>query len=330
MICLIRRVICCRLARLTNKVIRGEIRGPDYIPGSKVEPRGEWLAVLSNYTWILLDPYIDVPVSILSPKTSSSHDDKYFLSCVHDMFKDHERCIFTHLPDDEHWQLLARQVLREEYPGLPVVREAFFDLDLKLKSCYKSTIYNTNPELNMSLIYPEGGCLKFKCELQVDDNSITAKRLRTYQFLENVLIKNSVNIRLRFPNKGHFTLNVFAMEENKRWRNVFTTRIINKAENTQEVYPENPRDEWGPGIDAMKMGFVPKSPHSGEICVRTGVIQIVFRCETSLHFSHSLLRCDTRIDRNSFKVSALRDTNNDVTLIVDIDTKPREYSFCNY
>ncbi|XP_052241262.1 uncharacterized protein LOC127851497 [Dreissena polymorpha] len=182
-------------------------------------------------------------------------------------------------------------------------------------------IYNTNPEFCMSLIYPGGRYLKFKCELQADDNSITAKRLRMYHFLENVLSTNSVNIRLRFPSKGHFVLNVFATEENNGWRNVLTTRIINEAEDTQEAYPENPRDEWGPGVDAMKMGFVPKSHHSGEICVQTGVIQIVFRCETSIHLSHSLLRCDTRIDRNSFKVSVLRDKNNDVILIVDIDTK---------
>ncbi|KAH3784561.1 hypothetical protein DPMN_162519 [Dreissena polymorpha] len=191
----------------------------------------------------------DVPASKSSLKTTSSHDDKHFLSCIYDMLKEPARFIFTHLPDDGHWQLLARQVAREEYAGLLVVREAFFDLHLRLKSCYKSMIYNTNHEFCMSLIYPEDGCLRFKCELQVDDNSITAKRLRTYQFLENVLSKNSVNVRLRFPSKGHFVLNVFAMEEDKRWRNLLTTRIINEAEDTKEANPENPRDEWGPDVD---------------------------------------------------------------------------------
>lgn len=307
---------------MKSKIIQGEIRGPDYIPGSKVEPRGVWLAVLSNYTWLLLDPNIDVTTSKSSPNPSASNVEIDLLSFVQDMFKEPERFIFTHLPDDEHWQLLAREISREEYADLPVVRDAFFDLDLKLKGCYKSTIYNTNPEFCMSLIYQDGSNLQFKCELQNDDKSVSARQLRTYQFLENVLSENSVNIRLRFPIKGHYVLNVFAMEEvDKRWLNVFTTRLINEAEDMREAFPDNPRDEWGPGVDSLKMGFVPKSHHSGEICVQTGVVQIVFRCETSVHLSHSLLRCDTRIDRNCFKVSILRDKNNDVILIVDIDTK---------
>jgi transglutaminase-like putative cysteine protease len=80
-----------------------------------------WNAVMVEGRWRFVDPtYFCAPRGgKVQPGKARPFDATYFLAAP-------QRLIWTHLPDDERWELLARPVKLKEHLGMAMVRPAFF------------------------------------------------------------------------------------------------------------------------------------------------------------------------------------------------------------
>ncbi|XP_052785033.1 uncharacterized protein LOC128220606 [Mya arenaria] len=322
--CILFRTMC-RYARIKAKLVEGFIRDNRYVPGEDLnKTRGSWVAVLVNYTWLLVDPVLDATANAnehtkANSKMKRDHADTDPFEVVQKVFQDPERFIFTHFPDEDYWQLLARPVSRSELTELCLLRRLFFDLDMELLNYSKSVLVLKQPEITISLSFPVDERLQFKCRLLPHDNSISAARMKTYVFVETLLNETKVNIRIRFPKKCSYICDLFVAKDDCVWEGLMTTRIVYENSATIDPFPANPREEWGPGLDSHKLGLKPKTHLRGEILMQKGVVQIVFENSNKLQFDAVLFREDAKINPKSFKVSFLRDKNNEVVFIVEIE-----------
>jgi hypothetical protein len=139
---------------------------------------------------------------------------------------------------------------------------------------------------------------------------------------------------------------LFGSTINEDWKGIISYLINYQCDIVSEPYPENPREEWGPGLDTINLQLTPVLFHSGEILMQKGVLQLAFQDKQGLQFDHVLYKNDTNISSESLKVSFLKDKNNDVVFIVDIDSKvtgiftlqllarasrqENFFNFCNY
>ena len=272
----------------------------------------------------MLDPFIHQEILDSDIKTQDClSDDKgrNLYNHVEQMFQDPEDFIFTHYPDDEHWQLLARPVTQTEISDLAVLRSGFFTFDMTILNSPKSVIVVKTPETLISLAFKEENMLQFKCKFRPCDNSLSLVRARTYVFLETIMEQHKVNVRVRFPKKGSYLLDIIGYSEEHMWQNVISYKLVYEGEIFSKPFPANQREEWGPGMDTVKLGLTPLLYHSGEILMQKGVLQIAFHGEKSLKFEHILYKEDVSIKADSWNVSLLKDKNNDVIFVVDIDTK---------
>lgn len=321
-------IFFCRFARIKTRKIQGIVRDSGYTPGQDLENhRGIWMAALVNNTWILVDPFQENMATYYTANNNRRKiDGKTLFTCAQQTVQDPERFIFSHFPDDQHWQLLARPVTKDELTDLAFVRPAFFDLNMCLVNLVKSVFVTKDTEIMLYVSFPEDVQPKFKCTLRPCDKSLSEARARTYVFLETLMSEQRLQMRLRFPKTGPYILDVFVATDKDpgTWSNLLTTRLVYEGSEKGEAFPDNPREEWGPGLDTTLLGLIPKSFHTGEIKMQKGIIQIAFKDNGMHQFNHILckdLKCDQYVDSNYFKVSFLKDKYNDVVFVVDIDMK---------
>lgn len=283
---------------------------------------GYWIAVLVNYTWLLVNPALQQDIhEETNNHTRKTCTNANLFDHVARIFQDPEEFIFTHFPDEEHWQLLARPVTKDELTEMAVLKPGFFAFEMTVINCPKSVLVVNSAETLISLAFLEGKLLQFKCKLQLCDKSMSLARSRRYVFLETLLKDRLVNIRVRFPSKGSYILHLFGSYDDENWQSVISYRLVNQGQAVLDPFPDSPREEWGPGLDTVKMGLNPHMYHSGEILMQKGVIQIAFSDAERLQFDHVLFRDDININPDYLKVSVMKDKNNDVIFIIDIDSK---------
>ncbi|XP_053395236.1 uncharacterized protein LOC123524063 [Mercenaria mercenaria] len=315
----------CKFARIKTKLVKGIIRGPSYVPGDDPNlNHGNWLAVMINYVWLLVDPFIHQDTLAENAETYQSpmaEIDENLFDHVEQMFQDPEDFIFSHYPDEEYWQLLARPVTKAELPDLAVLRPGFFAFGMTVSNSPKAVIVVKTAETVISLAFHEESMLQFKCCFQICDYSMSSARARTYVFLETILKSHKIKVRVRFPKTGSYILDIAGSPDGHLWQNVISYKLVYEGEHFSKPFPANPREEWGPGLDTFKLGLTPLLYHSGEILMQNGVIQIAFHDEKRLKFEHVMFKEDVHINPDALKVSILKDRNNDVIFVVDIDTK---------
>ena len=316
-------ILIRRFARIKRRFIKGIIRDSTYTPGEDFENyKGTWLAVLINSSWILIDPVIDYGATEIPINNNNrGKGEKKTYESVQHMLQDPEQFIFSHYPDEEHWQLLARPINRDELTDLAVVRPSFFHLGMNLVNHAKSVIVTDVTEVKSSIAFPEEVIPQFKCKLCICDKSMSEVRTRTYVFLETLLHEQCVKLRIHFPKRGSYNLDISVATQNSDWNKLISCRLVYEGTEAGIPFPDNPREEWGPGLDTINLGLVPKSFHFGEIKMQRGIIQIAFTDTEGLQFNHVLFKQDIKVDTNSLKVSFLKDKNNNVVFIVDIDIK---------
>lgn len=289
------------------------------MPGSNLNLNGgHWLAVLVNYTWLLIDPFI---YHSETTRPLVEKFDKDLFQNVEKMFQDPEDFIYSHYPDEEHWQLLARPVTKEELDQLAVLHSGFFSFEMTLINCPRSVMVIKTPEAVISLAFHEDKMLQFKCKLRDCDDTLSLTCARTYVFLETNLKNHLVNARVRFPKKGSYILEILGSPDDCSWQSIVSYKLVYEGKVNLNPFPSNPREEWGPGLETAKMGLTPVLHHSGEILMQKGIVQILFHDKEGLQFDHVLFKGDNNINSDSLKVSFLKDKNNDVIFVIDIDTK---------
>ncbi|WAR28746.1 hypothetical protein MAR_014450 [Mya arenaria] len=93
--CILFRTMC-RYARIKAKLVEGFIRDNRYVPGEDLnKTRGSWVAVLVNYTWLLVDPVLDATANAnehtkANSKMKRDHADTDPFEVVQKVFQDPE------------------------------------------------------------------------------------------------------------------------------------------------------------------------------------------------------------------------------------------------
>jgi len=181
--------------------INGHAKGYDYRIGDHFSGPSNhaWNAVWIDGRWELLDAtwgagYIDE-----SGEFIREFNDHFFCTDPEDM-------IFTHFPDNPRWQLLATPVSQREFESLPYLKPAYFRYRLKIKSHKKGEIISDG-RLELILENPENAALIAR--LMKDSRYLGDH----YSLVQNRNMETS--IRVSFPEKGIYTLRLFARDRNE-------------------------------------------------------------------------------------------------------------------
>jgi transglutaminase-like putative cysteine protease len=110
----------CRRSGLEAVMVGGYAKTNDHPSGEPLKPDHAWSAVRCDGKWHLVDATWGAG-SIGPNGFKKEFSDFYFLA-------DPGRIIFTHLPEDEVWQLREPPLTVAEYARRPVVRRPLFDL----------------------------------------------------------------------------------------------------------------------------------------------------------------------------------------------------------
>ena len=121
-----------REAGLEIDLVYGRTKSRIAVPGGK--PLGHvWVAVKIDGQWQLLDPTWGAGNLIVEKRQFvRRYNDFYFLVAP-------EKLIYTHLPREERWQLLAKAVSGEEFDHLGYINAVLFDYGVKLEDLQKLT-----------------------------------------------------------------------------------------------------------------------------------------------------------------------------------------------
>ncbi|KAL4236332.1 hypothetical protein ACF0H5_004719 [Mactra antiquata] len=313
----------CKLCKIKSTIIKGIVRESSY---SSYEGdygiQKFWMAVSVKKSWILVDPIV---YSTFDNSSHNNHEtkvlNKEFVSkCVEGVFQVPSQFIFSNYPDEEIWQLLARPVLEEELPDMAHIYHGFFKYNMELLTHVKYNIEASENEILISIRFASSEFLQFKCSYSISDNSLTSSETRKYVFMETVLFEHKVYMRVRFPKRGIYYLDLFGSTSDSDWLGIVSYRLIYEGGDEIKPFPDNPREEWGPGIVAKILGLEPVMYHSGEIITRKAVLQIAFKDRNYLHFEFYAEPVDI-LSLDYLKVSFLKDRKQNVIFVVEIDSK---------
>ena len=336
----------CRFARLETRLVHGIIRNRSYIPGEDLEKhRGSWVSVLVNNSWWVIDPIADSSCdndrihNDMTKRFTQSHCGNGFdLGAGHQespfecdgFFQDPEEFIFSHFPDTEYWQLLARPVTKNEFTDMAVLGDGFFKLHMSLLSQNKSVVVVETESVSIQLGFPGSVNRQFMCDLfYCNDTSLESETvicegkkvaLRQFVFLETIMEKSRVNINVRFPHIGSYILCIYGnggtVSESSY---ICSYRLVYSNAKCSSPLPVINRQEWGPGLDALRMGLTPISHKSGEIVMDKKVIQVAFQDARRLQFKFDLRQDGKIVDREDIKFSFLRNEDEDIVFVLDME-----------
>ena len=288
------------------------MKGSTYEPGDEpCDDHGHsWSAVLLDHIWRFVDPYwgscgtigggdgewelIDDCGTRPKPKqkksqehlqqplvTAYARNDFYFLP-------NPEEFIYTHLPKDDKWQLLARPVTLREFQEMVHLKRRFFDLDLKVLDHRRCIQYASDGEIEIQVGVPEKK-RRFLYQLWIStagkgdqSNKLGEVGLDRFVFME--YNEDFVNFRVVFPIAGKFKLQLFSRADTYDDINTYSmvcNYIIFCDDPKQDCkpMPENTRREWGPGPDMEVAGLKPITHKNGLVECEDGTVEMRFKQE---------------------------------------------------
>jgi hypothetical protein len=215
-------------AGLTAYVIQGYAKGYSYSVNKKIDfsdTNHAWNGVVLEGKLYLLDNTWGAGYVDDSRRFVRRYEDFYFLTPP-------EQFIFRHLPEDPQWQLLDDTVTQGEYVQMLNLHPAFFKNGLQLKSHQQATI-KARERVTIELIAPT-------------DTLLLATPVKNKQSLPKSLVfmqrdKELVTVDLVFPEKGNYTLLLYAKKEHKEgnYRYAFEYTInVKKAKKKVTPYPQ--------------------------------------------------------------------------------------------
>lgn len=206
--------------------ISGYAKGYDYRIGEHFDgpPNHAWNAVYLDGHWQLLDAtwgsgYVDE-----SGRFIREFDGFFFLA-------DPEDLKYTHLPEEPKWQLLDVPVSREVFESYPYLKPAYFHNHLKMISHQKGFI-PCKKDLIIVLDNP-------------DRADLTVRLIRGNQYMNDRYamvqsLGNTSQIRINFPEKGRYTLRIFARAENDQGLYLWAMDYLAEVENAAGSHAEFP------------------------------------------------------------------------------------------
>ncbi len=201
---------CALAARagLTAAKISGYARGL-VLGNSPLGNTHSWNAVLLDGRWQLLDVTWGAG-HVEAMQFVREFDAFYFLTPP-------EQFIYSHIPDDSRWQLLAPPVTRATFEQWPKLKSAFFKYRLHLDS-HQCDHLTTNDSVKITLTADA------PTELLAQLNSAERELPREYCFTQREGDRYAVKVR--FPAPGNYQLMIFARDAADRRNGNFNDVII--------------------------------------------------------------------------------------------------------
>ena len=269
-----------------------------------------WLAVWVNQQWRLIDAHwgsegldgyqddgyilIDDNGNPMKKSVKANAGERQFCNNETWFLTDPEEMIYSHFPDDETLQLLARPVTKREFGEMVRLRHPFFDLGLRLESHPKETIYSSHGDVEIEIGTPEGSGVQFMYQLWLatkdkDHMDLNGVELTRYVFM--VQPKDILHCRITLPVVGAYKLVLFtAAADSNRYQAACTYKIVCEKAMKCKPVPKNNRWVWGPGNDLAKAGIVPISHKDAIIEAEDGETELRFKfkdVDEILHNFHS-------------------------------------------
>lgn len=307
----------CRYAGLYCVVIHGAVKGVHYEVGEKVDMDrhyGEWNAVCVDGEWRLIDALWGA-CDIKDPGDGRGRfacDERYFLTDPQDL-------LFTHFAESPRWQLMdsARPVVAFE--EAVCLKARFFDLGMHVLSHPVCEIEAEDGEVEVLFgIQPrQGQEQKFNCYISHFDRPETKRYLTNGSntsvpiFIHNPT-DSSVSIKVRFPEKGIFRMEVVGKQLTKGskyksydWVAIYKVFVEEPAD---KGFPKMDPIGWGPGKELNRLGLAPFNYTSGVIVAKNIQPKLRFKIlDTNLVQNMKFFFRMTSTYDNDFSVNAVSD-----------------------
>lgn len=350
--------LMCEHARIPSATISGHSKGIGYNVGDPLSPstRNMWNAVLLGQDWYLIDVHwASRKVSgveaeewqliefnrqqskeMSTPQDIYEFDEFYFLT-------DPEEFIYSHFPDKEVWQLLARPMTHAEFQKVILLKPKFFQFNLKVKSHPWCTLKSVDGAVNIELT-TEREDLSFSYELYRSTKVNSGQqRLQKYLFLERNPEEKKVCIEINFPTAGKFKAEIYAKDSRSKleWLCSYVL-YCEKPEPNCMPLPTNQRSEWGPGADMKMAGIIPLTHKRGKIFVDSVETQVNFQLKFPVELIAQLMTVNEENLDNYVLLGVMDDTatvyvripqKGQYALCIFAKTEPNQQQFvniCNY
>lgn len=199
-------------AGLYAVTIIGWAKGVDSRPGTRFQgtpANHSWNAVFVNGSWQLVDAHWATRYLLADKNVPENlvyeYDDFYFLC-------EPQQAVFSHLPEDALWQLLARPVSLEQWESFPLTKSQFFKTGMDFMRQMHGTVQTKGGRLQMQLGYWRPNTL-FTYKLQWGETLEEVYRgldLKLFCIQEQQLHTGAINFFLRAPLAGTYYLTVYS------------------------------------------------------------------------------------------------------------------------
>ncbi|OWF43434.1 hillarin-like [Mizuhopecten yessoensis] len=265
----------CRIINIPCICIHGYLKGSTYQIGQSVEKNkaalyGEWNAVLIDNTWRLINPYwaacaVGTEVSENVDRTFKV-DETYFLP-------DPEQLVNSHFPEEPSWQLVDRPVSIHGFERKAFVKERFFELGMRLLTHSLCELQTDSGDIELTFGIPEHkkmdiqlNCLIFRADF--NDWHLQEDSRFQHDMIYNPN-DNSVAIRIRFPRKGTYKLEIVGKDRTIEedgydfdWVAVYKIRV-NGFPKKYQAFPKVGDSGWGNNPRIEENGLAALShPHA--------------------------------------------------------------------
>jgi hypothetical protein len=258
------------------------VKHAEYEVGEDVSEtmKSTWTAVLVDKTWYLMDVHwsskkvsgvkskewmllddngkvVDKPDVEAQPvEEHYKYDESYFLT-------NPEELIYSHFPEDDRWQLLSRKVSVDEFQKMAYLKMPFFEFGLRLSSHKKCMIDAPDGLACIQLAMEKNARNHFMYRLWISNKNSKQSRsdlYRNVQLTRFVFMENRhglMQCTLKFPAAGKFKLELYCSNGSSNFYQCVCAYVLTakKAADDNKPYPENNRQEWGPGIDMETVDY---------------------------------------------------------------------------
>ncbi|XP_052211940.1 lim and transglutaminase domain protein ltd-1-like [Dreissena polymorpha] len=298
--------LLCWYANLPCAIIRGYLKGSTYEVGQKINKeshRGEWNAVLVDGNWRFINAFWGACVLSGDEEEESKN---YFYTCDENFFlTDPQQLIYTHLPEEDAWQLLDKKKSVEEFETMVFLKDRFFNLEMRVLSHNLCNTEARDGEIEILFgLHPEKSVNhRFLCipTYFIDKDKSKQTRTRPVELPQkNVQLdfihrpnENVLSIKVRFPKVGTYKLEIVGKDITVNtpdydfdWVAIYKVDV-NSIPERQVFFPVVEDAGWGPNPILSEYGIECLSHSSGVIKMEPGRLELKFKVTDPAKFQQA-------------------------------------------